>query len=62
MFVGKNHLDYFEDLERLKFKIDYYLHNKNSLEIIRNNGNEIVKDNFTFKHQVQNIIKLANEN
>jgi spore maturation protein CgeB len=58
-YIGKDYLDYFEDFDKLKFKIDYYLHNTKSLDIIANNGNEFVKNTFTFNHQVKNIISFV---
>jgi hypothetical protein len=50
----KNTAVYFNDFEELKNKIDYFLNNNYGLD-----GEFFVKDNFTFKHQVENIIKLA---
>ena len=50
---------FFKELYQLKDKIDYYLEKEHPRVRLSNTGNEFVKNTFTFKHQVENIIKLA---
>ena len=55
---GEN-VEYFSVSEMLKLKIDHLLLNPIKRNIVAKDGNDFVKNNFTFKHQVENIIKLA---
>lgn len=50
---------YFKDFAELKNEIDFYLSNYEDRNKIAISANNFVKNNFTFKHQVENIIKLA---
>lgn len=50
---------YFSNFEMLKLRIDHLFLNPIKRNIIAIDGNDFVKNNFTFKHQVENIIKLA---
>lgn len=52
-------VDYFNTFIQLKDKINFYLENGYNRYNLAARGNEFVKNNFTFKHQVENIIKLA---
>lgn len=54
--------NYFTDFEQLKKHIDWYLNKDNEFYTneMKLNGNDFVKNTFTFKHQVENIIKLKN--
>jgi len=54
-----NGVDYFKDFTELKTKIDFFLSNKINKDIIKQIGNDFVKNTFTFKHQVINLINLA---
>lgn len=50
---------YFENFNQLKQIIDAYLNNDSARLQLGAAGNEFVKNNYTFKNQVENIIKLA---
>lgn len=52
-------LVYFDSIEDLKNKIDYYLENEDERKQIAYNGQQLVLNRNTFKHQVENIIKLV---
>jgi spore maturation protein CgeB len=52
-------LVYFESIEDLKNKIDYYLEHEDERKKIAENGRQLVLNRNTFKHQVENIIKLT---
>lgn len=52
----KDNVGYFIDLNNLKETIDYVLSNYDKQNL---SGNEFVLNNFTFKHQVENIIKIS---
>jgi spore maturation protein CgeB len=58
-YENYKHLVYFESIEDLKNKIDYYLENEEERKQIAENGRQLVLNRNTFKHQVENIIKLA---
>lgn len=58
-FIPSGDLEYFSNFSELKEWIDYYLEHEDQRLDIAEQGNTFVKDNFTFKHQVENIIKLA---
>ena len=58
-YENYKHLVYFNSLEDLKNKIDYYLENEDERKKIAYNGQQLVLNRNTFKHQVKNIIKLA---
>lgn len=58
-YIAGEHLDYFYTLEELKTKIDYYLNNPDERMRVAKNGYDLVLNRNTFKHQVENIIKLA---
>lgn len=51
-------LVYFESIEDLNNKIDYYLQNEDERKQIAYNGQQLVLNRNTFKHQIINIIKL----
>jgi len=51
--------NYFTNFENLKTQIDFYLSNENKLNELKVTGEQFVKNTFTFKHQVENIINLA---
>lgn len=53
-----NNVLYFKDFGELKNEIDLVL-NDNWKKLIGWNGNDFVKNTFTFKHQVENIIKFV---
>lgn len=57
--VYKDNVFYFNDLNSLKLKIDHLFINPIKKAIVSKDGNDFVLNNFTFKHQVKNIIKLA---
>lgn len=52
------HLVYFDSIEDLNNKIDYYLQNEDERKKIAYNGQQLVLNRNTFKHQIINIIKL----
>jgi len=56
-----NNVGYFVDFDLIKFKkaIDHYLEDDTTRNRIAKAGNDFVKNTFTFKHQVENIINLA---
>jgi glycosyltransferase involved in cell wall biosynthesis len=58
-YENYKHLVYYESIEDLKNKIDYYLENEEERKQIADNGRQLVLNRNTFKHQVENIIKLA---
>lgn len=58
-YENYKHLVYFNSLEDLKNKIDYYLENEDERKQIAYNGQQLVLNRNTFKHQVENIIKLV---
>ena len=55
----KHGLSYFNDFNELKKTIDFNLDPKNKAYTLGWVGNDFVKNTFTFKHQVENIINLA---
>ena len=58
-YENYKHLVYFDSIEDLKNKIDYYLQNEDERKQIAYNGQQLVLNKNTFKHQVENIIKLV---
>ena len=58
-FVDKKHVVFYEygNFEQLKELIDYYLVNDEEREAIRKAGHELVKNNYTYKHRWQTILK-----
>jgi hypothetical protein len=58
-FVDKKHVVFYEygNFEQLKELIDYYLIHEEEREEIRKAGHELVKNNYTYKHRWQHIIK-----
>jgi hypothetical protein len=58
-YENYKHLVYFDSIEDLKNKIDYYLENEDERKQIAYNGQQLVLNRNTFKHQVENIIKLV---
>lgn len=58
-FVDKKHVVFYEygNFEQLKELIDYYLTHEEEREEIRKAGHELVKDNYTYRHRWQHIIK-----
>lgn len=58
-YIKSVEVDYFKDFIELKNKIDYYLLNKDERVNTAYYGEQFVKNNFTFKHQVINLINLA---
>jgi len=57
-YENYKHLVYFESLEDLKNKIDYYLENEEERKEIAKNGRKLVLNRNTFKHMVKNILEL----
>lgn len=58
--IYKDNVHYFKDFMQLKKHIDFYLYNSDlPTGYIRNKANDFVKNTFTFKHQVENIIKFV---
>lgn len=57
--IYQDNLCYFKDFKDLKLIIDEYLINESTRETIAECGRNLAKSNFTFKHQVENIIKLV---
>lgn len=58
-YENYKHLVYFETIEDLINKIDYYLEHEEERKQIAENGRQLVLNRNTFKHQVENIIKLV---
>ena len=58
-YKANEHLAYFNTIEELKYKVDYYLMNEFERQRIAENGSKLVLNRNTFVHQVKNIIKLA---
>jgi spore maturation protein CgeB len=58
-YENYKHLVYFDSIEDLNNKIDYYLQNEDERKQIAYNGQQLVLNRNTFKHQVENIIKLV---
>lgn len=58
-YENYKHLVYFESLSDLKNKIDYYLAHPIERQQIAYEGQQLVLNRNTFKHQVENIIKLV---
>lgn len=58
-YIKSAEVDYFKDFIELKNNIDYYLSNEDERIDTAYYGEQFVKNNFTFKHQVKNIINLA---
>ena len=58
-FVDKKHVVFYEygNFEQLKELIDYYLTHEEEREEIRKAGHELVKNNYTYRHRWQHIIK-----
>lgn len=49
---------YFGDFKQLKQKIDYYLENNEEREMIRKNGHEKVKSNYTYTDRLKEIFSV----
>lgn len=58
-YIPTKHLDTFNTIEGLINKINYYLEHEDERNKIAKAGNELVLNRNTFKHQVENIIKIA---
>lgn len=58
-YTHQEHLAYFNTLDELKHRIDFYLTNEHERKRIAENGRNLVLNRNTFLHQVKNIIKLA---
>lgn len=58
-FEYGTHLNYFSDLASLKECIDRLTPAKGGVKLMKEWGHELALNNFTFVHQVQNILKLA---
>ena len=58
-FKDKKHVVFYEygNLKQLKELIDYYLENDKEREEIRKAGHEFVKNNYTYKHRWETILK-----
>ncbi len=58
-FVDKKHVVFYEygNFQQLKELIDYYLINDEEREAIRKAGHELVKNNYTYSHRWQTILK-----
>ena len=58
-FTDKEHLVFYEynNFEQLKELIDYYIQHDQERENIRNAGYKLVKENYTYKHRWQTILK-----
>ena len=58
-FEDKKHLVFYEygNLKQLKELIDYYLTHEEEREEIRKAGHELVKNNYTYRHRWQHILK-----
>lgn len=61
MFKRGVHLDWFHNLEELKSKIDYYLHNDSERNGIAKEGMEFVRENHNWSCRVKEIEKLVKE-
>lgn len=57
-YLPGSHLDTFNTIDGLKYKIDYYLDNENVRNLIAQKGNELVLNRNTFTHMVKNILEL----
>lgn len=57
--VYSSHVNYFSDLKSLKDKIEVCLSDINWMNDVSRLANKLALNNFTFKHQVKNIIKLS---
>lgn len=58
-YTDKEHLVYFNTLDELRHRIDFYLQNEHERKRIAENGRNLVLNRNTFVHQVKEIIKLA---
>ena len=58
-YTDREHLAYFNTLDELRHRIDFYLTNEHERKRIAENGRNLVLNRNTFVHQVENIIKLA---
>lgn len=58
-FIDKKHVVFYEygNFKQLKELIDYYIVNDEERETIRKAGHELVKNNYTYKHRWQTILK-----
>jgi len=58
-FTDKEHVVFYEynNFDQLKELIDYYLEHDDEREKIRRAGHELVKNNYTYKHRWQYILK-----
>lgn len=58
-FVDKKHVVFYEygNFDQLKELIDYYLTHDEERELIRETGHELVKNNYTYRHRWQHILK-----
>lgn len=55
---GKHAVFYqYDDFSELKSTINYYLHHDYERELIRSQGHQHVKNNFTYKHRWEHILK-----
>jgi len=58
-YISSVHLDTFNTLDGLVNKINYYLEHEEDRKKIAHAGQQLVLGRNTFKHQVENIIKIA---
>lgn len=61
-FTDKEHVVFYEygNFNQLKELIDYYLTHDDERELIRKAGHNLVKNNYTYKHRWQTILKELN--
>jgi hypothetical protein len=58
-FVDRKHVVFYEygNFDQLKELVDYYLTHEEEREEIRKAGHELVKNNYTYRHRWQHILK-----
>jgi len=58
-FIPDEHFVYYESLDDLEAKTEYYLVNENERKMIARNGYEKVKNHHTYRHRVKEMLDVA---
>lgn len=61
IFQDEKHLIFYQNYVELVEKITYYLQNEDELMKIGNDGYELVKNNHTYRHRVNKLMEIINE-
>lgn len=61
-FRSGEHYDYYEDIQDLEEKVDFYLCHPEIRDRIARNGQGIIDKNFTYENRLDEIFRIVNEN